>query len=123
MPRLLVVDDEPWVRGLLHDYFSSRGYDVTAAPTGEEGLCRLREERPHLVLLDINLPDVNGLEVLRRAQAIDPQVRVLMLTGVMDEVIGRQALQQGACDYLIKPVDLRHLEQVVWYVLTALPIE
>src|SRR5574341_525306 len=123
MHRLLVVDDDPYVREFLHDCLSPLGYTVTAAATGEEGLCRLREERPHLVLLDINLPDVNGLEVLRRAQAIDPGVRVLMLTGVVDEVIGRQALQQGACDYLTKPVDLMHLEQVVWYVLTAMPIE
>src|SRR5574341_1043370 len=111
MPRLLVVDDEPWVRGLLHDYFSSEGYDVTAAATGAEGLQRLREERPHLVLLDINLPDLSGLEVLRAAKGIDPAVNVVMLTGLLDEAIRRQALEAGAFAYVTKPVDLHHLEQ------------
>ncbi len=122
MPRLLVVDDEPSVCAFVQDYFSPKGYEVIPAATGQEGLRRLREDRPHLLLLDIMLPDVDGLDVLREAKAIDPALSVVMLTGVLDEDIGRQALQQGACDYVTKPVDLNHLERVVWYMLATMTI-
>lgn len=122
MPRLLVVDDEPSVREFIHDYFSLKGHAVIPAATGAEGLRRLREERPDLLLLDLLLPDMDGLAVLRQAKAIDPTVSVIMLTGVVDEDIGRQALQAGAFDYVTKPVDLKHLERVVWYLLTAMTL-
>ena len=74
------------------------------------------------MLLDIILPDVGGLDVLREAKAIDPALSVVMLTGVLDEDIVRQALQQGACDYVTKPVDLHQLERVVWYMLATMTI-
>jgi DNA-binding response OmpR family regulator len=120
MPRLLVVDDEPTVREFVHDYFSYKGYDVIVAADGAEGLRRLREDRPHAVLLDVLLPDKDGLDVLREAKAIDPGLRVVMLTGVLDDTIGRQALEEGACEYLTKPVDVERLEQVVSYLLITM---
>ncbi len=122
MPRLLVVDDEPSVRDFTREFFSPKGYEVTEAATGEEGLRRLREDRPHLVLLDIILPGMDGLQVLREAKAFDPAVGVVMLTGVLDETIGRQALQAGAFDFVTKPVDLRHLERVLWYKLATMTL-
>ncbi len=122
MPRLLVVDDEPSVRDFTRDFFSPRGYEVIEAATGEEGLRRLREDRPHLVLLDIILPGMDGLQVLREAKAFDPAVGVVMLTGVLDESIGGQALQAGAFDFVTKPVDLRHLERVLWYKLATMTL-
>ena len=118
----LVVDDEPSVFHFIHDYFTPKGYDVTAAATGAEGLRRLREERPHLLLLDIILPDMDGRKVLREAKAIDPALSVIMLTGVVDEAIGRQALRAGAFDYVTKPVDLKYLDRVVWYKLAQMTI-
>ena len=122
MTRILVVDDEPSVCDFIRDYFTPKGYEVTSAATGAAGLRRLREERPHLVLLDILLPDMDGVKVLREAKAVDPAVAIIMLTGVLDEDIGRQALQQGACDYVTKPVDLHQLERVVWYMLATMTI-
>ncbi len=122
MPRVLVVDDDPQARELLRDFLTAKAYEVIEAATGGEGLKRLREERPHLVLLDINLPDLSGLEVLREAKAIDPTVGVIMVTGVQEEEIGRRAMRDGAFDYITKPLDLQYLEKSLWYKITTMTL-
>ncbi len=122
MPRVLVVDDHPLVRGMLRDFLASKGYDVSEAATGGEGLKRLREDRPHLVLLDIKLPDMTGLQVLREAKAIDPALGVVMITGVQEEVVGREAMQSGASDYITKPLNLDYLEKTLWYKVTTMTL-
>ncbi len=122
MPRVLVVDDDPATRELLHDFLSAKQYDVSEAGTGTEGLHRLREDRPHLVLLDINLPDLSGLEVLRQAKAIDPAVGVIMVTGIQEEETGREAMRAGAFDYITKPLDLHYLENSLWYKITMMTL-
>ena len=95
---------------------------MAEAATGTEGLRRLREDRPHLVLLDITLPDRSGLDVLREAKEFDSRVGIIMVTGVHDEEIGRQALQAGAFDYITKPLDLQYLEQALWYKVTTMTL-
>ena len=120
MPLLLVVDDEPQVRDLLRDFLSIGGYDVIEAATGEEGLRLLREERPHLMLLGMTLPDMSGMEVLREVMRSDIAASVVMLTRLLDADIGRQALEEGAFEYLTKPVDLKHLEQLLAYKLAVM---
>ncbi len=122
MPRVLVVDDDPQARELLREFLTAKAYEVSEAATGGEGLKRLREERPHLVLLDINLPDISGLEVLREAKAIDPAVGVIMVTGLQEEAIGRQAMRDGAFDYIVKPLDLQYLEKSLWYKITTMTL-
>jgi two-component system response regulator AtoC len=122
MPRVLVVDDDPQTRELLCEFLTAKAYEVSEAATGGEGLKRLREERPHLVLLDINLPDISGLEVLREAKAIDPAVGVIMVTGLQEEEIGRQAMRDGAFDYITKPLDLQYLEKSLWYKITTMTL-
>lgn len=122
MARVLVVDDDPQTRELLCDFLSVRQYDAIEAATGGEGLRRIREERPHLVLLDINLPDMSGLEVLREARALDPALGVIMVTGVAEEDIGRQAMRTGAFDYIVKPLDLPYLEKSLWYKVTTMTL-
>ena len=122
MPRVLVVDDDPQARELLREFLALKAYDVIEAATGGEGLKRLREDRPHLVLLDINLPDISGLEVLREAKAIDPAVGVIMVTGLQEEEIGRQAMRDGAFDYITKPLDLQYLDKSLWYKITTMTL-
>ena len=120
MPRVLVVDDDPQIRELLREFLTAKAYDVIEAATGGEGLKRLREDRPHLVLLDINLPDMTGLHVLREAKANDPAVGVIMITGIQEEVVGREAMQTGAFDYITKPLNLDYLEKSLWYKITTM---
>jgi DNA-binding response OmpR family regulator len=120
MTRVLVVDDDPECRELLRVYLTAKGYDVMEAETGGEGLRRIREDRPHLVLLDINLPDITGLVVLREAKALDPALGVIMVTGLQEEEVGREAMQAGAFDYITKPLDLQYLEKSLWYKIATM---
>ena len=122
MSRVLVVDDDPETLKMLREFLTGKQYDVIEAATGGEGLKRLREDRPHLVLLDINLPDISGLEVLREAKAIDPAVGVIMVTGLHEEAVGRQAMRDGAFDYITKPLDLQYLERSLWYKITTMTL-
>lgn len=109
-PRILVVDDEREARELLKDFLEAKGYAVVTASNGAEALTAVQEHRPHLILLDIMMPGMNGLKVLRRIREIDRNVGVLMLTAVSDSYIARQAMYEGAYDYLTKPLNLAYLE-------------
>lgn len=120
MPRVLVVDDEPDAVELLREFLSVKGYEVMTASGGEEALRLVREERPHLILLDVRMPGMNGLEVLRQVRQIDKEVGVIMVTAVNEEETGRQALELGAFDYIVKPLDLTYLERSLWYKITTM---
>lgn len=122
MARVLVVDDEERIRSVLSEFLAMKGYQTLEAATGAGALQTLREWRPHVMLLDVRLPDMDGLDVLRQAKALDPAVGVFMVTGLHDEAVGREALQAGAFDYITKPFDLRYLEQTLWYKLTTMTL-
>jgi DNA-binding response OmpR family regulator len=106
--RVLVVDDEPMVREVLERYLEREGYEVTTAEDGEAALSRFTDEHPHLVLLDLMLPRIDGLEVFRRMRA-STQTPVIMLTArgaETDRVVG---LELGADDYVTKPFSPREV--------------
>jgi two-component system, response regulator, stage 0 sporulation protein F len=111
--HLLLVDDEPAVRDLLHEYFEGQGYKVSTAANGELALAAVRAERPDLVMLDIRMPGLDGVEVLRRLRRHDTTLPVVMVTANEDVELARELLDMGAFDYVAKPFDFAHLEQVV----------
>ena len=112
-PRLLVVDDEENVVEILQDLFSERPYDVDTVNTGEEALERLNAGSYDLLLTDINLPGVNGLEVVAAAKEADPEIVVIVITGFASTGTAIDALRHGAYDYITKPFDLWEVEQIV----------
>jgi DNA-binding response OmpR family regulator len=112
--HILVVDDEPDAVELLVEYLTMKGHTVITAATGLEALQRLKEDRPHLILLDILMPGMNGLEVLKRVRAIDSGVGIVVVTAVHEEALGRQALTLGAFDFITKPIDFQYLDQCLW---------
>jgi two-component system, NtrC family, response regulator AtoC len=120
MARVLVVDDEPDVLDLLDEFLTGKGYEVSTAQGGSEALRKAKAERPHAILLDIRMPDMSGLEVLRRVRAADREVGVIMITAVNEEETGREALKLGAFDYLVKPLDLAYLERSLWHKITMM---
>ena len=122
MPRVLVVDDEPDAVELLTEFLRAKGYEVITASDGEEALRKVKEDRPHLILLDVRMPKLNGMEVLRRVREIDREVGVIMVTAVHEEETGRKALTMGAFDYITKPLDLRYLEQSLWTKITLMTL-
>jgi DNA-binding NtrC family response regulator len=112
-PSLLVVDDDAPLLELLRRYFEGRGWVVFEAGTGTGALERFGAERPDLVLLDLDLPDLNGLPVLQRLRELDDEVGVIMLTGHGDVEIAVEAMRAGAENFLTKPFELEHLAAVV----------
>ena len=112
-PRLLVVDDEETIRLALGKFLRSRGYEVRVAESGAAALDILSRERFVLMLCDVRMPGMTGLEVVSRAVEIDPELAVMMLTAVNDAPTATEALSNGACDYLMKPLELAALQQAV----------
>ncbi len=113
MVKLLVIDDELIICDVLKAFFSKQNYQVFIATTGEEGLSILRKEKPHIILLDIIMPGRSGVEVLKRIKEIDEKVKVIMLTGISNEKVIKQAKEHGASDYVTKPLSLEYLEKEV----------
>src|SRR3954449_8558308 len=105
---ILVVDDEPTLREALVDALESDGFRAVAAADGREALALFRSERPDLVLLDVMLPELSGIEVCRIIRAESP-VPIVMLTARGAEVDRVVGLELGADDYVTKPFSLREL--------------
>jgi len=111
--RLLIVDDEAPVRDVLDEYFAGQGYAVDTASDGAAALAAARRRRPDLVLLDVRMPGVDGLEVLRRLRELDASVPVIMVTANEDVGLARETLRVGAFDYVAKPFDFAYLDRAV----------
>jgi DNA-binding response OmpR family regulator len=111
--KILVVDDELVICNLLKDFLTDKGYEVVYANTGKDGLELLKTFNPDVMLLDIELPDMKGLDVLLRSRPIKKDLKVLILTGhgTIETAIG--AMQLGAYDHLSKPFELISLEEKI----------
>src|SRR5437762_10334871 len=109
MARVLVVDDDVTVREVVVTYLRAAGYDVGEAADGESALAGLRDERADLVVLDLMLPGIDGLEVCRRIRAKGGDVPVIMLTALGSETDRVVGLERGADDYVTKPFSPREL--------------
>jgi DNA-binding response OmpR family regulator len=103
MQRVLVIDDDPAVTSLLKRGLSYEGFAVEVAESGETGLATARDRPPDLVILDIMMPRLNGLDVLKRLRAADPRLPVLFLTAKDAPADQVQGLEAGADDYVVKP--------------------
>jgi len=106
--RILVVDDEEQILRALRRALAARGYEVLTAADGQDALAEVEAFAPHLVVLDLNLPDIDGLEVCRRIRTWS-QVPILILSVREDEPGMVQALDLGADDYLTKPFGIEEL--------------
>jgi len=117
--KILLVDDEPEVLELLSVVLEDEGFRILLANNGEEAIAQAKKEEPQVVLLDIRMPDLDGVEVLRRIKEINPATGVIMMTayGAMDTVV--EAIQLGAYDYLTKPLDEEKVKVLIRRALEA----
>ncbi len=113
MPTLLVVDDEPSILLAFRRAFRDTPLEVLTAETGGEGLARARERRPDVIVLDVQLPDQTGLEVLRKLRELDARSLVIFITGKSTTDTAIEAMKLGAFEYLLKPLELAQLRQVI----------
>jgi len=110
---IVIVDDEPDVREVLAEYLELKGFDVRQASSGEEGLEKVAESCPDVVLLDLGLPGLSGVETLRRLRSDNPATCVIVVSGNQDQDLAQKVLAMGAADYVPKPVDFGYLETIL----------
>jgi len=115
MPKLLIVDDETDVREFAANFFRKRKIETSTAASGEEALEMIKKDKPNLVLLDIRMEGMNGIQALEAIKQYDPAISVIMVTGTKPEENEsyNRCCQLGACDYVHKPLKLDELERVV----------
>ncbi|MBI1734914.1 MAG: response regulator [Candidatus Rokubacteria bacterium] len=112
MARILIVEDDRRISSLLADLLRS-DHAVRVVDDGETAVATLTADRPDVVLLDVNLPGVSGLEVLKYVRAFDPRVPVIMITGTSDEVAITTALMRGAFAYIPKPFNVEYVKHLI----------
>jgi len=111
--RLLLVEDDPAVRLSLAETLADEGFDVRIADSGEQALNRLHDEAPEIVLSDVRMPGVDGLQLLSLLRQRAPAVDVILMTAFEDMPTVARAMREGAFDFLVKPLELNALRDVL----------
>jgi len=111
--KVLIVDDEPNMRFLLSEALSSQGYECCEAGDGQMALERLGEDRPDIVILDLKMPRMGGMEALKKIRVLDPDAAIIIVTAFGTRELAYEALREGAYDYFTKPVDIHEVRTVV----------
>ena len=111
--RILAVDDELLICDLLYEFLSLQGYEVTSSSSGQEALLKFEESRPDVVILDIRMPGMSGIDVLRKIRDMDNNVVVIMLSAFGDSGTIQEALQSGADYYMEKPLEFDNLMKIL----------
>lgn len=113
MSKLLIVDDEQDIRDFAQSFFSKRKIECLTAANGREAITLTKNEKPNLILLDIRMEEMNGLDVLQKIREFDNAVKVIMVTGVEEKEALEKAKSLGAIAYIHKPLILEELEKIV----------
>ncbi|MBA4494024.1 response regulator [Paenactinomyces guangxiensis] len=111
--KVLVVDDQYGIRLLLKEVFSGDHIDIFQAANGKQALEIIRKEKPDLILLDMKMPGMDGLEILRRLRKIDPGTKVIMMTAYGELDMVAEASRLGALSHFTKPFDIEELRSEV----------
>jgi two-component system nitrogen regulation response regulator GlnG len=112
-PHLLVIDDDPLVHVVFEDYCESNRYRLTTAGSAREALGQIEKNKPDIIVLDLMLPDLSGLEVLRELRTRDAKVPIIVVSAQQQSDLAIEALKGGAFDYLSKPFDLRKVDESI----------
>ena len=117
MSKALIVDDEPDICEILNDYLVLKGFETEIIHSGEEALEILSTGLPDLMVLDVNMPGISGIGVLREMKKRSYQVAVFVLTGLRDIDTAKEAMACGALDFLVKPVDVTLFSSSIDFVM------
>ena len=110
MLKLLVVDDEAEICDFLKDFFEQRHFKVNTAMSGEDALRKIESEQPDICLLDIKLPGMDGMQVLKEIKRKYPRIKTIMVTALETTEKIQEAVRMGADNYITKPLSLEYLE-------------
>lgn len=104
MAKIMIVDDSLFIRNRLSKLIVEHGYETVVARDGKEAVDIYRSAKPDAVLLDVTMPNKDGLKALSEIRQLDPQARIIMLTALDQQSVATQAIQKGAKDFLVKPI-------------------
>jgi len=110
---ILVVDDERILRDLLKRILTREGYRVITANDGETAIQRAKDEHPDLIVMDLRMPGIDGVEVLKRLKEMDPSLEFIMMTAYGSKELARRAMKLGARDFISKPFDVNELKETI----------
>lgn len=113
MTQILVVDDELPIREVLIEFLADHGYTAAGAEDGPQAITLARSLKPQVILLDIAMPGMNGIETLKKLRTQSPSAAVIMISGHADHDMALKALDLGAYDFIQKPLDLKYLERTL----------
>lgn len=113
MKPILVVDDEAIVRESIRDWLKDSGYQVSVAESGEEALKLIQDENFGVMILDLRLPGMNGIDVLKKVKVLKPDIKSIVITAYPTMLTQEEATRLGAIDYLVKPVFPDKLEALI----------
>lgn len=114
MAKLLITDDAAFMRMTLRNIVTNAGYEVVAeAKNGQEAIELYKKHRPDLVTMDITMPDMNGIEALKKIKEIDPDAKVIMCSALGMQYMIIDAIQLGAIDYIRKPFDENQIQEAI----------
>ena len=113
MAKILVVDDDPAIRKLLVEFLLTKNLQVLEATNGAEAIEMVKREKLDLILLDVSMPGMTGIETLRKIREFNKEIGVVMATANEDEATAKEAAELGSYQYVLKPFDLKYLELVV----------
>ena len=111
--KILTVDDQMGIDSFFYEFFTARNYEVFNAMSGKEALEIVKKAKPRIILLDINMRGMDGIETLKKIREVDKDVAIIMVTGVKDDDTMKKAMELGADDYITKPLSLEYLDKVV----------
>jgi heterodisulfide reductase subunit A len=113
MKQVLVVDDEAIVRESIRDWLKDAGYQVSVAESGEEALKMIQKQNFGVMILDLRLPGINGIDVLKKAKTLKPDIKSIVITAYPTMLTQEEATKLGAIDYLVKPIFPDKLEELI----------
>ncbi len=113
MTQILVVDDEVAIREVLIEFLADHGFTAQGAEDGTKALALVSQVKPQVILLDVAMPGMNGIETLKRLRQQAPGSAVIMISGHADHEMALQALDLGAYDFIQKPLDFKYLERTL----------
>ena len=122
--NIMVIDDEPFIRDVMNDFLCIHGHSVTSFGSGEDAVSEIETINPDMILLDIWMPGMNGLETLEKIRKIKNNVGVIMLSAFGDDDTVKDAMNMGADFYLQKPIEFKQLIEILdnWKGEASLPV-
>ncbi len=113
MPKVLIADDALFTRKVLREILEAEGCEVIEAINGRDAVNKFKEEHPDLVLLDISMPEMDGIATLRSIKEIDSSAKVVMVSAMGQSSTVQEALKSGACDFIVKPFRPHQIRELI----------